>query len=74
MLWTYWLVAALVALFISRNVRYALYQYWANRQRAVFTLYVVFLIIFGYLVMHLTFHVLDFTQQAKQMDILNVPG
>ena len=71
MLWTYWLVAALVALFISRNVRYALYHYWANRQRAVFTLYVVFLIIFGYLVMHLTFHVLDFTQQAKQMDILN---
>ena len=70
MLWLFWVVAALVAVFISRNVRYAIYKYWACRQRAVFTLYLIFLLIFGLLVMNLTAKVLDFTQQAKQMDVL----
>ena len=70
MLWIFWVVAALVVVFISRNVRYALYMYWANRQRAVFTIYMIFLLLFGSLVMTLTTKVLDFTQQAKQLDVL----
>ena len=72
MLWIFWVVAALVALFISQNARYALKQYWSNNQRAVFTIYVLFLILFAYLVMHLTTHVLTFSQDVHQMDILNV--
>jgi len=60
----------LVAIFVSHNVRYAIKQYWANRQRAVFTIYVLFLVIFTYLVIHLTTHVLSFTQDVQQMDLL----
>jgi len=72
MLWIFWAVAALVAMVVSQNVRYALKQYWANHQRAVFTVYVVFLILFVYLVLHLTTHVLTFTQEARQADLLSL--
>jgi hypothetical protein len=72
MVWIFWVVVALVALFVSQNVRYALKQYWANHQRAVFTVYVVFLILFVYLVLHLTTHVLTFTQEARQTDLLTL--
>lgn len=72
MLWIFWAVAALVIVFISQNVRYALRQYWANHERAVFTMYLGFLLLFGYLVMHLTTHVLDFSQEARQTDLVNI--
>lgn len=72
MLWIFCAVAVLVAVFVSQNVRYALKQYWANHQRAVFTVYIVFLMLFVYLVLHLTTHVLMFTQQARQTDLLSL--
>ena len=72
MLWLFWVIAALVAIFVSSNVRYAVRRYWANNERAVFTLYLGFLILFGGLVMHLTTHVLAFTQDARQSDLVNI--
>ena len=67
MIITFWIVVALVGLLLIPNARYAFRQYWANRNRALFTIYMAFLIALGYLVVMLCTRFLAFAQTSQEM-------
>ena len=70
MLIWFWWIAALMSALVFKNVRYAVGQYLANRNRAVLTVYLALLFTFAYFVLHLTFRVLDFAQNAREPDLV----
>ena len=64
----FWLIVALVAVLMFKNARYALGRYLADRSRSILSVYLLFLGVFAYLVLHLTFRVIDFVQTAREPD------
>ena len=71
MLKWYWAVIALVGVLWFKNTRYAVRQYLANRQKLLFTVYMVFLVTLGYLIIHVTTRMMLLVQASQ--DVLNVP-
>jgi hypothetical protein len=65
---TFWVITALTAIFMSKNARYALRQYWSGGRRAIFTLYMVFLLAFGALVTKLAAQTLTFVEVSRAQD------
>jgi len=61
------LIFALVLYVISANVRYAVRQYLANSNRMLFTLYMIFLLLFGVIVVRSTLRIVDLFQDAKEV-------
>ena len=71
MLKWYWVIAALVGLLWYRNTRYAIQQYLANRNKVLFTTYMVFLIGLGYMLVHITARLMTLVQASQ--DLLTTP-
>lgn len=67
----FWVVTALVAVLLSRNARYAVREYLAKRNRVIFSVYVTFLLILGYLLIHVTSRILDITEQIHESKIID---
>ena len=71
MLKWYWVVAVLVGVLWFKNTRYALKQYLANRQKMIFTIYMAFLLILGFLIVHVTSRVMSLVQASQ--DVIDAP-
>ena len=71
MLKTFWIIVAMVALLWIPNARYAVRQYLADRNKLIFTVYMLLLLILGYMVVTLTTHILAFAQASQE--VLNAP-
>ena len=71
MLITFWVVVVMVALLWIPNTRYAVRQYLANRNKLLFTVYMVLLIGLGFMLISITTHVLTLAQASQE--ILNAP-
>jgi hypothetical protein len=67
MLVTFWVIVAMVGFLWFPNTRYAIRQYWANRNRALFTFYMILLVILGYLLVTLTTHLIAFSQASQEI-------
>lgn len=67
MLKLFWIVVLLVALLLIPNARYAVRQYMADRNKLIFTVYMVLLITLGYMVVSLTTHLLEFVQTSQEV-------
>lgn len=75
MLILFWVIVALVGVLLFRNTRYAMRQYLASRNRALFTIYMIFLLGLGSLLMHITARLMDFVQTARDIAALSsLPG
>ena len=68
MLILFWVVVVLTAIISVENARYALRQYFADRNRAVLTTYFGVLFLFVYLVIHVTTRCLGFVQTVQDLN------
>ena len=57
----------MIAVLWIPNARYAVRQYMADRNKLIFTVYMVLLIVLGYLVVSLTTHILEFAQASQEI-------
>jgi hypothetical protein len=62
----FWIIVSLTAVLLSRNARYAVREYLANRRFLIFTLYMGFLAVFGGLVVHVASRVINLIQAGQE--------
>jgi len=67
MLKLFWVIVVLVAFLLIPNARYAVRQYMADRNKLIFTVYMVLLIFLGYMVVSLTTHFMEFAQISQEV-------
>lgn len=65
MLICYCVIAALVVALVFKNTRYAIRQYFADRNRAILTVYLSFLMLLGYLILHMSYRLIDAIQKSE---------
>ena len=70
MLILFWVIVGLTFILIARNARYALRQYVLDRNRLILSLYGIFLLAFGYMVIHITARMMNLVQAAAETDDL----
>ncbi len=67
MLWIFGIVVVLVALLVVPNALYAFRQFLANRDLLWVTVYFGFLLLLGYLLLHMTTRTVELVQTAKEV-------
>ena len=67
MLWVYGIVFFLVVALVVPNGLYAFRQYLANRNILLFVLYLSFLALLAYLLLHITKRTAEIVQTAKEV-------
>jgi hypothetical protein len=67
MLKVFWIVIALIAVIGYKNTRYAIKQYFANRNYTLFTVYMALLLGLAFLLVHVTTRVIDLAQSSADM-------
>jgi ABC-type lipoprotein release transport system permease subunit len=70
---SFWVIMALLAALLSRNARYAVRRYLADRNRLVLSLYLIFLFALGTMVIHITIRVMNLVQTANETEVLTFP-
>jgi len=66
MLILFWVIVVLVGVLLTKNARYAIRRYASDRNRLLLTLYFVFLVILGTMIIHITSRVISLVQAASE--------
>ena len=66
MLYLFWVIAFLLAALFFTDVRYGIRGYLSHRDWPVLTVYLGFLLVLGFLVIHLTLRLIGFIQLAQE--------
>lgn len=69
MLILFWVVVALTLVLILRNARYALRQYVSDRNKLILSLYFIFLLGLGYMIIRITARVMNLVETATETDL-----
>ena len=72
MLWIFGIIALLVAVLLVPNALYAFRRFLSNRNLVWFSVYMSFLILLGYLMIHITSRTADLVIKAKE--VYDEPG
>ena len=67
MVWIYVIVLILVGYLLISNGLYAFRQFLSNRNHLLLGTYFFFLIVLGYLLLHVTKRMMDLVQTAKEV-------
>ena len=67
MLWAFGIIILLVGILLVPNALYAFRQFLSNRNLVWLIVYMGFLILLGYLLVHITTRTVDLVQRAKEV-------
>ncbi len=65
----FWLVMALLAVLMFTNTREVVTRYIVDHNKTKLLVYIFPLLAMGYLVVHMTFHIIDFAKASEEQDI-----